>query len=533
MKYYGIDLGTNNCVISCLNKSANNIELSMLKDSNGVSNIRTKITLNDNKNVEIASDSDQNLKNTFALIKGKLGSERSVLVNNQNISVQFCVAVLLNYIRKLDNCVDKAVITIPTFYNQSKRNCTIEAAKQAGFKEVKLIEEPTSAVMYHLFKEFKESKDLLIKSKNILVFDFGGGTLDLSLVCVKVDKNSKLDPNVIAIDGLENFGGYLIDLLLAKAILTTLKENSEKEDSILFKSLEVLNNHISSYKDMNNTEVFTDNEEVNRLIYNVISEAEKVKIELSNKKEATINIKNYLVDEIITREEFEELILDNEMILERISRLLNNFKIKNHFNIDEVILVGGTAQIPKIFELIKSTFPTSNVVKDNDYINSVGYGAAIVSALNSGEKIDPFGGNVCTGVLPRDIFIICNGVTEKLFSKGTAYPLQSSYEYKIRIPFSLINKISITLFEKNDEKKYKISDVNFYHPCFYTGDIISLSVDIDENGMLYFKAIHSETKEEIEFASEKNNSISEKMIMAGYKHIKENVKYMEVKYNGS
>ena len=505
----------------------------MLKDSKGISNIRTKITLVDNENIEIASNSNKNLKNTFALIKGKLGSQRSILVNNQNISVQFCAAVLLNYIRQLDNSVDNAVITIPTFYNQSKRNCTIEAAKQAGFKDVKLIEEPTSAVMYHLFKKFKENKDLLIKSKNILVFDFGGGTLDLSLVDVKIDENSKLDPNVIAIDGLENFGGYLIDILLAKVILTTLKENSESDDSILFKALEVLSNHVSSYKDMNNYEVFIDNEEVNKLIYNAISEAEKIKIELSHKNESTINIKNYLVNEIITREEFEELILDNEMILEKIYRLLNNFKIKNNFNIDEIILVGGTAQIPKIFELIKSIFPSSNVIKDEDYINSVGYGASIVAAINSGEKVDPFGRNICTGVLPRDIFIECNGVTEKLFSKGTAYPLQNSYNHNVKIPFSLTNKISIVLFEEDDKKKYKISDVNFYHPCFYTGDSINLSVNIDDNGMLDFKAAHSETNEEIEFTSDKSNSISEKMIRAGYKHIKEKVKYVEVKYDGT
>lgn len=101
MKYYGIDLGTSNCTISCLDKNKDSIELSMLKDAKGRSNIRTKITLVDNKNIEIASNSNENLKNTFALIKGKLGSEKSVLVNNQNISIQFCAAVLLNYIRKI------------------------------------------------------------------------------------------------------------------------------------------------------------------------------------------------------------------------------------------------------------------------------------------------------------------------------------------------------------------------------------------------------------------------------------------------
>lgn len=531
MKHYGIDLGTNNCTISCLNTEKDNIKLSILKDSKGRSNIRTKITMYDNENIEIASNSNSNLKNTFSLIKGKLGSERSVLVNNKKVSTQFCAAVLLNYIKSFDEKIDKAVITIPTFYNQSKRNCTIEAAKQAGFLEVKLIEEPTSAVMYHLFKEFKDNKELLINCKNILVFDFGGGTLDLSLVNVKIDKNSKLDPKVIAIDGLENFGGYLIDILLAKAILISLKENSKCIDNILVEAIERLNNHINSYKDMNNIEVFTDNDKVNSLLYNVISEAERIKIELSSKSETKINIENYLTNEIITREEFEELILENEMILMKISDLLNDFKIKNKFNIDEIILVGGTSQIPKIFELIKSKFPTNNIVNNSDYINSVGYGAAIISALNNGEKIDPFGGNVCTGVLPRDIFISCNGATEKLFSKGTAYPLKNNYNYKLKVPFSLTNKISINLFEKDNKKIYKISDVNFYHPCFYTGDFIDLSVNIDENGLLTFKAIHFETNEEIEFTSDKSNSINENLIRAGYKHIKEKVKYVEGKYN--
>lgn len=532
MKYYGIDLGTSNCTISCLNTEKDNIKLSILKDSKGRSNIRTKITMFDNENIEIASNSNINLKNTFSLIKGKLGSEKSVLVNNKKVSTQFCAALLLNYIRSFDEKIDQAVITIPTFYNQSKRNCTIEAAKQAGFTEVKLIEEPTSAVMYHLFKDYKECNELLIKYKNILVFDFGGGTLDLSLVNVEIDKNSNLDPKVIAIDGLENFGGYLIDILLAKAILVSLKENSKEIDDVLFEAIERLSNHINSYKDMNNIEIFNDNDEVNTLIYNSISEAERIKIELSTKSETKINIKNYLTNEIITREDFEELILENEMILIRVSDLLNEFKIKNQFNINEVILVGGTSQIPKIFDLIKSKFPNSNIIKNSDYINSVGYGASIISALNNGEKIEPFGGNVCTGVLPRDVFISCNGVIDKLFSKGTAYPLKNNYNYRLKIPFSLTDKISINLFEKDDKKEYRISDVNFYHPCFYTGDFIDLSVYIDENGMLDFKAIHFETNEEIEFTSDKNNSINENLIKSGYKHIKEKVKYVEVKDNG-
>ena len=527
MKYYGIDLGTNNCEISCLEKDNDNVELFLLKDKKGNSNIKSQITLKDINNIEIASTSNKNLKNTYLLMKGKLGSEKSISINNKNISVQFCVALLLNYIRKIDDDIKSAVITVPTFYNQSKRNSTIEAALQAGFTNIKLIEEPTSAAMYHLFKKYTKNEEMLIDNENILIFDFGGGTLDLSLINVKFDENLMLKPQVIAIDGIQNFGGYLIDILLARLIIDIINQNSGLNDKKVVHAFEIINNHVNSYKDMSNTEIFVEDDEINKFIFEVISEAEKAKIQLSNFEKAYINVKGYMENEEISREDFEKLILDNEMILSKILQLLKNFKFRNNVCIDEVILVGGTSQIPKVYEKIKEVFSNSKIINSEEYVNAVAYGAALISAINAGEIIKPFGNNVCTGVLPRSIYIECNGVVEELFKEGTAYPLKNNYVHNIRIPFSLTDNISIRLFEKDEKNRYEISNVKFYHPCFYTGDSIKLNVEIDENGMLKFKAIHFPTMEELEFTSERNNSLNERMIKAGYIHISKNVKYVE------
>lgn len=520
MRFYGIDLGTNNCVISCLDPTKENGKLTLLKDKDNNEKIKSVLSLKDKSNVNISEIDSNDLNNTFHLVKGKLGSEKNVLVNNEKLSVQFCAALLLRYLKDFEEDINDVVITIPTFYNQSKRNATIEAAQQAGFKKIKLIEEPTAAVMYHIYSD----KSFIYKEKKVLVFDFGAGTLDLSLVDIKLDSNKNIDPKVIAIDGLDNFGGYLIDILFAKALIDEARQNENENIELLNLAYDTLEDHIASYKDKHCYELYKADDKLNYILYSFIAEAERVKIALSSEESVNINIPGYL-DIEIEREDFQEIILQNEMIINSIEELLLDFKIKNNYKFDEIILVGGSAQIPLIKEVVKGRFTSSNIITKDDYINAVGYGAAIVSALESGEHIKPFGGNICTGVLPRDIFIRCNGKEEKIFDKGTAYPLKNSKEYVFAIPFSLIESIKISLYEKDNKKSYKISDISFYHPCFYTGDEIKLIINIDKNGLLFFKACHVNTNEIIEFTSEKENSLSEKQIINGNKFIDKNVNF--------
>lgn len=521
MYYYGIDLGTNNCVISSLNKKGDEIEIELLKDKYGKTNIKSAISLDDISSVKIGNIEIDNLANSFYLLKGKLGNEKSVVVNGNRISVQYCAALLLNYIRRLAIDASSVVITIPTFYNQSKRNATREAALQAGFKEVKLIEEPTAAAMYHLYKIYNKNRDPILKNRRILVFDFGGGTLDLSLVEANIEENGNINPKVIVIDGIDNFGGYLIDIYFAKFLLKAAIDNIEenKYKVQVKEAYDMIDYHINSYKDNNIEELYRGSDEINKILYTFIKVAEETKIELSKNKSSLINIDGVFINEEITRDIFNEYILSQENILHKIKNLLKDFKLRNTEKIDEVILVGGSSQIKEVEKCIDLEFSESRITKDNEYINAVSYGSAIISALENGEDIPPFGGNVCTGVIPRDIFLECNGKEEKILESGRAYPLKEPEKIEFKIPFSLTECININIYEKDARKKYNISDIKFYHPFFFTGDIINLYVDIDENGMLAFKATHKYTKESIEFTAVKENCLSNKQIEKGRSYI--------------
>lgn len=524
-KYFGIDLGTYSCIVSTLEKSNDNINIKIVKNKNSEFT-KSIVAIKDFNNVKVGEVDLNSLKISFSRTKGKLGTQRSVRVNNKNTSIQFCAALILKYLRNLDKNMNYAVVTIPTFYNQSMRNSTIEAAKQAGFVEVKLIEEPTSAAMYHIYKQYTLNKnEFIIKNRRVLVFDIGGGTTDLSLIEFTMDNRNNINPEVLKIEGEDNLGGYLIDILFARKLIELASSNIRNEK--LIQAYEVINNYVNSYLDKNNDEIYGSDNEINEIIYEFLKAAEYIKIKLSENDIANISIDNFINNEVITREEFEEIILEEEMVLKKIEDLLKKFKIANQGNIDDVILVGGTSKIPKIREVVNEVFTNSNYVSDDDYINAVSKGAAIISALNLGESIAPFGENMCTGVIPRDIFMKFNGEEFLILKAGLPYPLEKPIEQIIRIPFSLSEYLHINIYERDERNMYKVSDTRFYHPCFFTGDEIIFQSDIDENGMLVFKGVHKDTGEKIEFASKRENSLSEKQIVNGRNHIMNNVIFEE------
>lgn len=513
MKFYGIDFGTNSCAISYF--ETDNSTIHLLQNKNRNTNIKSIVSFQDLNHVSIG-ESVEKLNNSFFLTKGKLGVDRNIKIDNKIASIQFCAALLLKYLKDLEDNIENVVITIPTFSDQSKKNALIESAYQAGFKDVQLIEEPTSAAMYHIFRE-KQSQ---LKDKKLLVFDFGAGTLDLSLVELQRDDNLNIKPVVKRIDGRNNFGGYLIDLIIADELLKkSLNENSDNE--LLGDAEDHLYTYIKSYREENNKELYNNDEKINSIISLFLKDAERVKIELSNNTTALIN-NDYLKCKI--DREFVDCAIKNEIIY-HIKGLLQGYK--NSGEIDEVILVGGTSAIPLIQKTVKDIFGEENVIYRKEYINAVSYGASIINALSNNVNIFPFGNNMCTGILPKDIFIRCNGQDHKLLEAGMPYPLIEPKTYELKIPFSLAESIEIIIYEKYREKNYKICTVNFYHPCFYTGDIINLIVDIDKNGLIKFKAIHEESNEEIDFISKRNNSLNEKQIKDGRDFINDKIIFME------
>jgi molecular chaperone DnaK (HSP70) len=231
------------------------------------------------------------------------------------------------------NQVTKAVIAVPAKFNDQQRAATGLAYKLAGLKVVRVIEEPTAAaVAYQLHKKSN--------IHHILVYDFGGGTLDVSILYI-----AQGSVQVFATDGDETLGGSDLDVCLQEYILSKLPVESRS------------NAHIPTI----------------RLL------AEYAKKVLSFEDVAHMSVPqsdgNYSIE--VTRNDFETTcshIFDRSLI--PVTRLLDELKMSPS-DIDEVVLVGGTTRIPKIKKMLKSYFGKEL----NDHIDpdiTVAYGAASI-----------------------------------------------------------------------------------------------------------------------------------------------------------
>lgn len=517
MKYFGIDFGNGTCSISSIDENGEYLEL--LKNDSGEDKIKSKIAFKDLENVIVGKEklNDDSLEN-IELIKSKFGIERSVIVKGEKRSIQYCGAILMNYLITniaKENLLKKAVITIPAIYGQRDRRVIYDAALQASIENVELIEEPSAAALYYIYEQYRNNRKNIMKESDILIFDFGTGTLDMSLI--NVNYNDKgINASVKATEGKRNLGGYLIDILLAEFLLEMYIE--EFEDEYFEKVKIILTNYINKYNTNQYSYLNNIDKKDRDFIEELILYAETIKKDLSNNDRVEVKIGKY-EESIITRNDFERYVIDNG-ISSKINELIDKFNLNNSSKIDEIVMVGGSSQVPYIKEILQKKFKNKQITTNSSYINAVSLGAAIASALNSGASIKPFGKNRCNGILPNNIYLSFNGEDNLIFKKGTSYPYSKIIE--VKIPYSLCSSIEVLVKENNEI----IDKMNFYHPCFYTGDILNLYCNIDEKGIMMFKAEHKESKESITVEIESKNRLTVKQIEAGKNNIRKNINYI-------
>jgi len=428
---------------------------------------------------------------TIRSIKTRIGGESMIEVplnsNGNNFKNYNMTELSATLLKTIKNSVDKqcsgsleeVTITIPAGFDSDERNATIEAGKMAGFKEVHLLDEPTAVLLNLLNSEDSLtdiSDDFFNKKRNVVVYDIGGGTLDISVASVE-DSEGDFDVNILGRSKRMEFGGDDIDKYIASYFLEEFEKINPSIDERTLEEQAKIVSRIVSHAQKHKVGF---SKKIEKVLDNDRRRArvkESVNFEIiDNLKISDLTITDKLLKDILA-----PIISDNGILVNPLDKVLKSCKLEAS-DIDLVVLTGGSAKFYLVSEVINKYFQGIDVIDFTEY-NAVSKGASIHSFNQDKEDLKKI---QIQDIMSDSIYIKRKKGFDKLIAHNQEPESKGKYSFIFE---EVLDRLELFLYYGSDgEEEWKYREINgiFYNldRIYKTGEELILDWEFNQNKIL-------------------------------------------------